>query len=296
MRVVIFGLTGFGNSALRAALNSGAEVCALVTRRELGCFPYYPERNLFEEARESKTSAYEDLDLASDATLSLLQSLQPDWLIVCSFHRKIPARYIQIPLRGAINVHPSMLPAYRGATPTSWCLLNGEAATGVTVHYLTEDIDTGPIIRQEELAVLPTDTNGSLRLKLAQLAQKLIRSLLDDLLHGAALNSRPQDESQMSYHPKWSKRDALIDFNQPVESIYRRVRACLPYPAPYSMIGGQPVLFQEARLVTDSRLRAIPGHIVDFTSGWLTVTGQDGLIQLRPQNAFNLSGADVLGT
>jgi len=138
LRVVLFGLTGFGNAALRTLRRCGVDVVGLVTRRETAGFPYYREIDISAEAREAHIPVYDDLDLKTGAAVALLRNLKPDFLFVSSFHQKIPRAVIETPATAAINFHPSLLPAYRGATPPSWCLMNGEKRTGVTAHYVTE--------------------------------------------------------------------------------------------------------------------------------------------------------------
>ena len=280
MRILLFAITGFGNAALRTLQRCGLEVGGLVTRRETGEFPYYPEVNISFEARQAGIPVYEDLDLKSDRAAALLRNLSADFLFVSSFHQKIPLAVIQTPSRAAINFHPSLLPAYRGATPPSWCLARGESKTGVTAHFLTEQMDQGAIIAQREIAVDAADTNGSLRFRLARLTEDLLGEVIGRIVRDEALDGVPQNETQMSYYPKWTKKDGFVDFSEPADALCRRIRASLPYPGAHTTIAGEKIAIRQAWVLAGARSDAAPGQVLESKLNLMTVAAQDGVIQL----------------
>jgi methionyl-tRNA formyltransferase len=280
LRIVLFGITGFGNAALRTLRSCGAEVVGLVTRRETGEFPYYREVNISAEARHANIPVYDDLNLKSDRGVALLRSLNPEFLFVSSFHQKIPLPVIQIPSRAAINLHPSLLPAYRGATPPSWCLMRGEEKTGVTAHFLTEQMDQGAIIAQKEISVDASDTNGTLRFRLSQLIEDLLSDILGRVLRGEPLNGVDQEETRMSYHPKWTKKDGVIDFSESGAAICRRIRASLPYPGARAIIAGKELGIQKAWLLPDVHSDAAPGEVLERSLNLMAVATGKGVVQM----------------
>jgi methionyl-tRNA formyltransferase len=281
VRIVLFGMTGFGNSALRAIRASRADIVALVTRRETGKFPYYPERDLIEEAREARIDVYDGVDLKSDGAVGLLTKLRADFLLGSSFHQKIAPSIIQLAPRGAVNIHPSLLPAYRGPTPTSWCLAMGEKETGVTAHYLTQEFDGGPIVTQRRIPIHAEDTNGSLRFKLASLAQELIEELIEKLMRGKDLVSVPQNDQAMSHYPRWTRGNAFIDFNERAVDVYNRIRASIPYPGPYALYKGKEVTIKGARIMSNGSTEFVPGQVFGRQGGFLHIKTKEGAVSIQ---------------
>jgi methionyl-tRNA formyltransferase len=148
VRTILFGITGFGNSAVEA-LNKHAQidlVAVLTSKREERPFAYYPCDHLYAMVKER-------------STFDFIHSLSPELIVVSTFDQIITKAIIQIPKYGVINIHPSLLPRYRGATPTVWALINGEEETGVSIHFIEDEtIDRGRIILQAPLKIMPEDT------------------------------------------------------------------------------------------------------------------------------------------
>jgi methionyl-tRNA formyltransferase len=236
IRVVLFGMTGFGNNALNALLD-----CSLVNLvgifaplRENTPFPYYKCETLHDVAMEKRITLYEGRLLRDKKTYELIKKLSPDLIVVSSFSQIIPKNIILLPKLGVINVHPSLLPKYRGATPTVWALMNGEEETGVTIHFIEDEtLDRGKIIAQASLKIDPLDNDGILRLKLAILSEKVLIEAVNRILRRDKEVFPQQDESQTTYYPKRSLKDAEIDIHRPFKEILNKIRAMSPYPGAY---------------------------------------------------------------
>src|SRR6266851_6225739 len=157
-KAVLFGLSGFGNAALRALRAAGYEVGLVLTRKEPGPFPYYDEKPLADEVRELGIEVLEDPDLGDKALKTRIDAYAPDLLLAATFSTSVPHRFLGVKGRTCLGLHPSLLPAYRGATPTTWLVLNQEPQhAGVTLHHLTPKAFAGDIVSQRKVAVDPRD-------------------------------------------------------------------------------------------------------------------------------------------
>lgn len=175
MRIVLFGLTGFGNAALRGIRNSGFEPQLIVTRKETGDYPYYPEASIEEEARQSGIPVLFGAHGERET-----ERLKPEVILASTYHR-IMTRQVFESAKVALNIHPSLLPAYRGASPCYWVLQNGEKQTGVSVHYMTEEVDAGPLVWQKPIKIRKHETQGTLRKRLAALTEMAARDVLKQI-------------------------------------------------------------------------------------------------------------------
>lgn len=177
MKIVLFGLTGYGNEALKSLVKNKQNVALLVTRKEKGFFPYYREENIVQLAKRLNIPASYQAPLE---LLPRIEKIKPDLILVASYHHIIPAP-VYVLARYAVNIHPSLLPKYKGATPTLWALVHGEKETGLTAHFLTERVDSGDIILQKKIGISANDTDCSLRQKLAIKLITFIPELLAEI-------------------------------------------------------------------------------------------------------------------
>lgn len=201
MRILLFTLTGFGNKVLDLLLKRSCEVIAIFTRPEKGPFPYYPEENITQYAIKKGIRAYEEFNW--DQVEKIITDSQPDLLLVATFHRIIPQKIISlVPL--SVNIHPSLLPRYRGATPIAWAIFNKEIETGITAHLLIEKLDAGDILIQKKIPIEKDDTDSSLRKKLAILAMDVVQELVEQIKMNS-LRPIPQNEEKATYFPKFKR-------------------------------------------------------------------------------------------
>lgn len=253
-KVILFGMTGFGNNALKTLLaQSFIETVAVFTPERIDMpFPYYACEELQVFALKAGVSLYEGLRLKDETTCSLIETLSPDMIVVGSFNQLIPRSVISIPRFGVINVHPSLLPRYRGATPTVWVLLNGEGETGVTVHFIEDErMDSGRIVAQDRLKIEPSDTDGILRFKLARLSERTLGKALSLVLTRDREMFPPQNEAEATCYPKRTLVDAEIRLNRPFKDIFNRIRAMSPYPGAYLKYNGRKCIVRTASLLDE---------------------------------------------
>ena len=233
-RVILFGMTGFGNNAFRVLSETeNLQLTAVFTpKRSKDPFPYYPCVPLENEvAKRNDILLMEDVPLRSASSEKLLERLSPHLIVVSTYNQVIPGRVISIPMLGVVNLHPSLLPKYRGATPTAWVLLNGEEVTGVTAHFIEDErIDNGRIIFQSSLKINKTDTDGNLRRRLAVHSESILTHAIRLVLRRNREWFSCQDESEASYYRKRTIKDAEINLRQPFVKIRNQIRAATPYP------------------------------------------------------------------
>ncbi len=281
-RVAYFGHHNAGVGCLDVLVEAGADVRLVVTNRP---YPGEPVWYASVEAAAGRHGlpcvAAETLD--QDGLVAAVAAVRPDLLLCVGFRRMLPAELIALPRLGAFNLHDSLLPRYRGFTPSTWTIINGETETGVTLHALEETPDTGPIAAQRRVPIEPDDTGRSLGLKLAAASQSLLRSTLPRLAAGR-VGLTPQDEARASSFPRRGTNpdDDRIDWNWPTRRICDLVRAAThPLPGAFTSWRGRRLTVWRCRRGQESRTprQYLPAGVVAGADGVHVRTG-DGLLLL----------------
>lgn len=224
-----------------------------------------------------------------------IKAVNPDVIIVAAYGKILPQEILDIPKYGIINIHGSLLPKYRGASPVATSIINGDATTGVTLMKMVFEMDAGPIIaKSEPVTIEPNDTTASLTTKLSDIGAKLLDQKLISYLEGR-ITPTPQDDQAATYVKLVAKEDGLINWEEEATIIERKTRAYSPWPSAYTFWEGK-------------RLKIITGEVVPETQGqpgqvWIMAdhypavdTGQDSLklITVQPEGKLVMSGADFL--
>lgn len=191
-----------------------------------------------------------------------LREWTPDLAIVAAFGQILKPEALNLPRLGCLNLHASLLPRWRGASPIQAALLAGDDETGITLMKMDPGMDTGPILAQTRLPILPDDTGGSLFEKLSQRAAQFALETLPAYLAGE-LSETPQPSSGVTYAPMLKKEDGLLDFSQPAQALERRVRAMRPWPGAFFALEGTPLKVHRAR-VQPAISAAEPGQRLVF--------------------------------
>src|SRR6266567_1064967 len=181
----------------------------------------------------------------NDEFRAQLTAFKPDAIIVVGYGRIIPQWMLDLPPLGNINLHASLLPKYRGAAPIQWAIANGETVTGVTTMRIDAGLDTGDILQQQELAIAPNDTAGTLAPRLASIGAELVVETLRRL-QSSSIHPRPQDNSQASLAPILKKEDGLLDFSRSAAEIFNRIRGFQPWPGAHTKFRGKTVQILKA--------------------------------------------------
>ena len=238
MRIVFIGTGEIGVPTLRALLESSAhELIAVVTQPDK---PAGRDQRIQPPPIKAALAAtalpvLQPARIRSEETVHQLRELAPEVIVVMAYGQILPKSVLEIPSVACLNLHASLLPRYRGAAPIQAALVAGDAETGLTVIYMDEGLDTGDILLQKKLALLPNETGGSLHDRLAALAPQALLDALDRLAKREAPRI-PQDSAHATYAPKLSRDNGRIDWTEPAELIERRIRAYDPWPGAFTQI------------------------------------------------------------
>ena len=270
MKVVFFGSPSSALPSLKKILDSGHSVELVITQPDkptgrgkklLPC----PVKQM---ALVLNIPVSQPLKIRKDAaTLEQLKKIQPDLAVVVAYGQIIPASIIYLPKHNSLNVHFSLLPRYRGASPVQWALLNGEDRTGITIFELNEKMDEGDVLAQQETEILPEENAAELEARLAQLGADLLVKTIDRI---ESLKHQKQDHAQATYAPKLKKEDGKIDWGKDSFYIQRQVRAFTPWPSAYAFIGEKRVKIPKGQ---KSEGRAAPSS----SPGEILNIGKEGI-------------------
>jgi methionyl-tRNA formyltransferase len=226
MRIIFMGSPGFGLPTLRALLAQGHQITLVVSQpdRPAGRSrqPTPPAVAAF--ARAEGLPLYQPATLRSGEDQTPLAGASPELIVVAAFGLILPRAVLELPARGCLNVHPSLLPRYRGASPIQAALLNGDTETGATIIKLTSRMDAGPILAQERTLIGRTEDAVSLEARLAELGARLLTETIEPWVDGR-LSAREQVEGEATYCPRLERRDAELDWRRPAIELSRVVRA-----------------------------------------------------------------------
>jgi len=281
MKIVFAGTPEFAAVALDALLCARHEVTLVLTQPERPAGRGLKPRPSAVQrlARERGLSLLRPATLKDAAVLRAVTAANPEAIVVAAYGLMMPGPLLKSAPRGAINVHASLLPRWRGAAPIQRALLAGDAATGATIMQMDEALDTGPILLQEALPISPDDTAGSLHDKLAALGARLLLRALGD-----APTPRPQNEREATYAARIAKGEAEIDWGRTAQEIERRIRAFDPVPGAHTRLDGTALKIWRAR--PDRGPRAAPGTVCSAEPGGILVAcGSDALRILELQRA-----------
>ncbi|MBN1863074.1 MAG: methionyl-tRNA formyltransferase [Dehalococcoidales bacterium] len=246
-----------------------------------------------------KLPVVQPVSLKRPEAVAELAGFRPDLIVVAAFGQILPRSVLELPRYGCLNVHPSLLPRFRGASPVAAAILAGDEFTGVSIMLLDEGLDTGPLLARAQLPVADIDTTDSLGAKLARLGAQLLLEVLPRWLKGEII-PRPQDEARASYAGPISKTAGEIDWRLAAVAIWRRVRACQPWPGAYTRWQGRrleileavPLSGEEAAPV--GRVVALAGEEKAPAFGVATGDGVLGIIRLKLEGKQALGAADFL--
>lgn len=279
MRLVFMGTPEFAVPTLLALANSGHEICFVVTQpdRPKGRGYKVVPPPVKEAALEIGLPVLQPTKLA-DIKEELVQA-QPEAVVVVAFGQKIPGWLLELPRWGCINLHPSLLPKYRGAAPIQAALLNGDSVTGVSSMLMDEGWDTGDILLQQDVPILPGENAGELHDRLKELGAQLIKKTLSGLEKGE-ISPQKQDDSQATYAPKLSKEAAEINWSDSAETIVDCVRANNPWPVAWTTVQGENLKVWRAELGGKERSSGVVGMV--------TAVGEDGIVVQAGSGKVNL--------
>lgn len=234
-------------------------------------------------ATELGIPVYQPEKLRNSEELQALIHLKADLLITAAYGQILPNELLEAPRYGAINVHASLLPKYRGGAPVHYALLKGEKETGVTIMYMEEALDAGDMIVSKAIPITDADNTGTLFEKLSILGAELLMKILPDFLAGN-MKAIPQDPSKVTFARNITREQEKIDWSKPGREIFNQIRGLSPWPVAYTTLEGKTIKLWEAKLeeITDDahKIGAIPGEAVLVEKNRLGILAGDDTIIL----------------
>ena len=297
MRVVFMGTPEFALPSLRALI-AREEVAAVITqpdrpkgRGEISTAPPVKEIALIHGIPVLQPEKVRRPELIRE-----VEALRPELIVVVAFGQILPKALLAIPRNGCVNVHASLLPAYRGAAPIPWAIMRGERQTGVTTMLMDEGMDTGPILLERTIEIGPGETSGGLSERLSRLGAELLLETLDRLSSGT-LHPVPQDREAGTYAPLLKKEDGLIDWSRQAVEIERQVLAMDPWPGAFTFYRGERWRLWSVVPSDSVESPGKPGEIVQVTERGLEVATGKGYINiktLQPENRRRMAVREFL--
>ncbi len=281
MRIVFMGTPDFAAAHLQALIDAGHEIPAVYTNPDkpqnrgmkLGFSP------VKEVALKNGLSVLQPQTLRDGQAVETLRQLNPDLLAVVAYGKILPAELLSVPSCGAVNVHASLLPKYRGSAPIQWAVLNGDAETGVTTMYMAPEVDSGDIIYQKTTAIGEFETSGELFDRLRDIGAALLCKTVADIAAGVAPRT-PQDPQKASFTVQLTKDMSPIDFDKTPREIVKRICGLQPWPCATASIGGVTLRVFSAAY-SDETTKAAPGTVLSADKrGILIACGSGGTLLL----------------
>ena len=283
MRVVFMGTPDIAAVCLKKILDDGFEVVGVYTQPDrpkgrgmkMVCSP------VKELALAHDLPVFQPESFREDETVETLKALKPDVCAVVAYGRILPQRVLDVPTRGCINIHASLLPRYRGSAPYQWAVLDGLEETGVTAMYLCREMDAGDIIDTVRTPIGENETAGELLDRLAQLGAGLLSRTLARFAAGE-VPAVPQDPALVSYAPMLDKTMCPIDWNKTARQVHNHVRGLHPWPVATMELGSKKFKVHETRVVEGT---GTPGQVLGLTKTGLIVACGQGAVEIRSLQA-----------
>lgn len=298
MRIVFMGTPDFAEASLKKLIDEKFDVVGVFTQPDKPKgrgmeLSFSPVKEL---ALASGLPVYQPVKIRDGTAYEEIKALSPDILVVVAYGRILPDEILALPKYGAVNVHGSLLPKYRGAAPIQWAVLNGDKLTGVSTMYLASEMDTGDVIYTAETEIGEFETSGELFDRLKLLGAELLVKTLRDIEKGIAPRT-PQDHSKASYVSQLDKSLSPIDWNKSPRSVVKWIYGLQPWPVATMEMEGKTYRVFAAEY-TDNKTHKAPGQIVAAGEKGIEVACGDGetvlITQLQAPGKKRMAAADFL--
>lgn len=298
MRIVFMGTPDFAAASLKKLIDKKYDIAAVFTQpdkpRDRGMkLSYSPVKEL---ALENNIPVYQPTKLRDGTATELIKSLRPDILVVVAYGRILPDDMLEVPKYGAINVHASLLPKYRGAAPIQWAVLNGDKITGVTTMYLASEMDTGDIIYTSETEIGEFETSGELFDRLMVMGAELLDRTLRDIEAGTAPRT-PQDHSKASYVKMLDKSLSPIEWAKTPREVIKQIYGLQPWPVATAELDGKVFKIYSAEY-TQNKTDKAPGSVVSAGKKGIEIACLDGetvlITELQAAGKKRMKASDYL--
>jgi methionyl-tRNA formyltransferase len=280
MRLLFFGSSGFSVPALLALRPS---ISLVVTKKaKPKGRGYHLDDNEVKQAAIAAGLPLAEIGSFRDEEAKKLAEPRPDLLVVVSFGLIIPGWFLDAAAIGAINVHPSLLPKYRGPSPMQWAVRNGDKETGVTIISMAERMDAGEILYQERTPIGPDEDTAALSWRLSLRAAEILPSIVERVTAGGMAGAVSQDEGQATYTAMVTKEMGRIDWTAPAEEVMRQIKAFIMWPTAYTFLDGKMLKVYKAKAPAGAYpRRAEPGAVVSVSPEGIEVAAGSGSVVIE---------------
>ena len=280
MRIVFIGTSGFAVPPL-LSIAKKYEIPLVITQpdRPAGRGGRLRPSPIKEEALRLGLRVAQPERVNSDEAIRTVKGASPDLIVVAAYGQILKPALFTIPPYGTVNIHASLLPAYRGAAPINWAIINGETTTGITTFLIDEGMDTGKILMQRSIPIGKDETAGELEARLAELGAKTIVETIAGLVDGT-ITPVAQPPTGASLAPRLTREDGRIDWGRPASEVHNLVRGTNPWPGGWTKLGDERVKIHRTALTGIGRGEILPGEIALRESGRLLVGCGDSLIEI----------------
>ena len=280
-RIVFMGTPEFAVPSLQILIDREENLLGAVTQpdRPVGRGQQLKPPPIKQLALKYNIPVFQPEKVKSPDFIEKFKAMTPDLAVVVAYGQIFPGSLLEVPTCGFINVHSSLLPAYRGAAPINWALINGETEAGATIMVLDEGMDTGDIILQEAIPILPDDNALTLHDRLSRLGAKLLGKALD-MLKTDSWNPAPQNHSMATYAPVLKKENGLINWNNDAEKIVNQVRGMTPWPGCFTYLDGKLLKIHRAEALAKEQ-GIPPSRIVSVSQNSIEVATSEGSLILK---------------
>ena len=298
MRVLFMGTPDFASASLEKLYTGGFDICAVFTQpdKQRGRGMQISSSPVKEFALQKCIPVYQPDSLRREEAVRLVQNLNPDVIAVVAYGKIIPDEIIFASKYGAINLHGSLLPKYRGAAPIQWAVLNGDLITGVCTFYINSRMDAGDLIYSTETEIGETETSGELFERLKTIGADLLSRTLKDVECGTAPRT-PQNEAEATYVTRLDKSLCPVDWNRTPREVLKWIYGLQPWPVATTMLQGKEIrIFQAA--YTDRTTDLSPGSVVAADEQGIVIACRDGacltVTELQQPGKRRMSAAEFL--
>ncbi len=296
MRILFWGTADFALPSLRALAASEHRLAAVVTQpdRPAGRGRKPRPTPVKEEADELGLEVLQPEKPRGEAFLSRIRSLEPDLTVVAAYGEILTEEVLEVPARGSVNVHASLLPRLRGAAPINWAVIRGHDRSGVTIMRMVRELDAGPILSRRAVEIGPSTTAGDLFAELAPMGAELLVETLTRLEEGH-VEEREQDDDRATYAPKLDRETARLDWSLPAGELERWIRGLDPWPGGWSELDGRSVQLFGPAVEEAPEDGAEPGEVVqaDPKRGLLVAAGRGAVRveEVKPAGSRRMASA-----
>jgi len=300
LRLIFCGTPEFAVPTLEALIAAGHEIALVVTQpdRPVGRKQILTAPPVKQTALAHHLEVTQPDKIKNNAEFrARLEAVVPDAIVVVAYGRIIPKWMLDLPRLGCINLHGSLLPKYRGAAPIQWAVAMGETVTGNTTMLLEEGLDTGPMLLQQEIPVLPEQTAADLFIELSSAGAPLVIETLAGLAEGT-LKPQPQDHAQATLAPILTREDGRMDFAaHTATELWNRWRGFQPWPGAFTTLEGKKLIVQKLKPVPSRQSQAEPGEVLIDSARFFVACASGTLLEfleLQPEGRNRMSAAEFL--